>query len=405
MKRIIIFDEFTSSKFNGVGVFTKELYKQCGCIENFQPILVSFNNPIPNLTISDNNQNIIYSFPVINNGQFLYAGIQIGTVLRLYIKDTPNNVFVINHSPCYAFIKTLKKLYPKSKFVFIIHNQGWNTLLLGDKNLLNKIYTKRLNPSSLDMNTIKYIRKYCTNEKRAYKIADAVICLSQSTKAILLHTYQLQKTNIHLIPNGIERPTDMAHLSTTKAKNQIGIRNDETTILYVGRITKAKGIIDLLHAFDEINKEYTNLRLLIAGIGSEIFQYMESMSIYSRSRVSFFGNVKKEDLETIYAASDICIIPSYSEQCSFAALGMMIRGKLIISSDAIGLKDMFTSNVNALIYSRNDPSISLVNMMRKALNMHPQDKYRLMQECKRTALYKYSQKKQFAQLLTLFTTL
>lgn len=405
MKRIIIFDEFTSSQLNGVGVFTKELYSRCACLDNVQPIFVSFNNPISGLIITNETNGLRYSFPIIHNGQFLEAGIQIGSVLRLYITDTPDNIFILNYSPCLSFLRALKKLYPKSKFVFIIHNQGWNTPLLGNTTILNQIYTKRLNHPSLDINTIKYIRRYCTNEKKVYNMVDATICLSQSTKDILSNIYKLNRTNIYLIPNGVTHNPDSNILSTTEAKNLIGVRDNETTILFVGRITQAKGIIDLLQAFEEVAKGYPHLRLLIVGTGSEVLEYLKSVEIATRSKISFLGHAPRESLDTIYAAADICIIPSYSEQCSFVALEMMIRGKFIISSDAIGLKDMFISGENALVYSRDDTCRTLDITIRKALNMPSDKRRKLMHACKQSALHLFSLEEQYSKLLTLLSTL
>lgn len=61
------------------------------------------------------------------------------------------------------------------------------------------------------------------------------------------------------------------------------------------------------------------------------------------------GFMPKSELVKWYAAADVGVMVSYSEQCSFAALEMMDSGLLIVSSDGIGLRDMFAEEINSFV--------------------------------------------------------
>lgn len=59
--------------------------------------------------------------------------------------------------------------------------------------------------------------------------------------------------------------------------------------------------------------------------------------------------MSKEELSLWYSAADIGVIPSYTEQCSYAALEMIRIGLPLVASDGFGLRDMFIDNVNAFV--------------------------------------------------------
>ena len=103
-----------------------------------------------------------------------------------------------------------------------------------------------------------------------YHIVDEVICLSESTKNLLLDAYKVSMEKIHLIPNGFPEINGQCSLATRQQlREELGIRQDERVLLFVGRTVKAKGIDELLVAFENLWKQDNRLRLVIAG---EVFR-------------------------------------------------------------------------------------------------------------------------------------
>ena len=114
------------------------------------------------------------------------------------------------------------------------------------------------------------------------------------------------------------------------------------------------------------------------------------------SRVIYTGFIKQSEIVDWYRAADIGILPSYSEQCSYSGIEMLMLGMLIISTDGQGLTDMFHDNENALIAkigNRKDDKefvSSLTETILKALSL-PQEKIdELSNGAKQYALKKYS---------------
>jgi glycosyltransferase involved in cell wall biosynthesis len=68
-------------------------------------------------------------------------------------------------------------------------------------------------------------------------------------------------------------------------------------------------------------------------------------------RVGFLG---REELASLYAAADLCILPSATETCGLVALEAMAAGVPVIAADAGGLRESVRHGVNGLIAPPDD---------------------------------------------------
>lgn len=404
-RHIIIIDDLSTSRYNGVGTYVNRLAADC-VSEGMKVSLVPLNSGSAEFNVEEKCGMTVYSFPVCSGGWFLKTGVQTGAVLRMNLADSEDNVFVINHSPCHDFMKALKKYFRKSRFVFVIHNQGWNSALLGNVDLIKAVLTEKKIDPKVGKEMTKYLRDYAKDEKRVYRLADAVICLSESTYRILKDIYRADMTNIHLIPNGVEPIAEDTTAYKKEARRSLGLREDETILLFAGRVTASKGLTPLLKGFSELCKEHEGLRLLIAGPGSETLGYIERTDIACRSRISCLGFVEADKMNTLYAAADICVIPSYTEQCSYVTLEMMTHGKPIVSSDSVGQKDILTDGKDAVLFSHGENSSEeLKTAISKILLMAEQQRTALGKEARKTLSEKFSSKLQIGKTTELFRSL
>ena len=138
----------------------------------------------------------------LNNGKLLIS------LLRLYIEDSKDNIFFVNHFPCDLFLADIKHHFPLSRTIFVIHDQGWCAPLLGDVNMFKKVLAAKHLPKG-HKNEWMHIREITHRERRMYRLVDDVITLSNSTYNLLLDTYGVPAEKIHLIPNGLQRPDDL----------------------------------------------------------------------------------------------------------------------------------------------------------------------------------------------------
>ena len=351
MKKIFIVDEHQSSKQNGVGTYIRNLLK---CFENsgHEVNLLSFNSDEKEFRINKPAYYTEYHIPVCANGDFLRNGPLSLSLLRLYIEDDVKNVFVVSHSPCLKFLRTLQSLFPKSERIFVIHNQGWTSPLLGNRDELYSIMSSRRLPSAPKelKDKYRYVRKYTRTEMAMYKNVHRVICLCQGTKNLLTDLYQVPEHKVTVIPNGMEPVVH--HLSESEkvqTREKLGITQDEIVLLYAGRISEAKGVVELLKAFETLWHENHKLHLVIAGQMFNLNDYVK-YTPDSCTHITYTGLIGKERLNEWYEIADVGVLPTYTEQCSYTGMELMARGKLIVATDGNNLPDMFTSDMALLAH-------------------------------------------------------
>lgn len=272
MKNIYIFDEYLSSQKNGIGIYLQELV-YCFCSLKYNICLIVFNAKTEEFKIIKEKKIRKILFPVLKI-HFVYYVDVIEKFLRLYIEDSLENVFLINHTPCDDLMESLKTYFPLSKIVFTIHDFYWTVSLMGNIDEYEKVIKNAYMAKNVNMRSnMDYILKMYKKEMRMYELADRIICLSNDTLSILQNIYKINKRKIYCISNGL-RDTKKKDLLNEKDKDtkrkKLYLRNEDKVLLFIGRPTKQKGIFELLSAMHIVLREYPNVKLVIIGDGDEV---------------------------------------------------------------------------------------------------------------------------------------
>lgn len=118
-------------------------------------------------------------------------------------------------------------------------------------------------------------------------------------------------------------------------------------ILFVGRISREKGVICLLNALNKVFNRGYFCKLKLVG---QCTGYMSTHihKAYKQLNIEILGAVSFNELKELYSANTIGVIPSLHEQCSYVAIEMSMFGIPMIVSDVDALSEMFEDEVNAL---------------------------------------------------------
>jgi len=191
-------------------------------------------------------------------------------------------------------------------------------------------------------------------EKAMYTLADNIVTVTEHGKTFLLKDKNVQKNKISVIYNGLNPLCVNAKTNDTKniVVKKYGIKFSEKLILFVGRLDEIKGIKFLTEAFGNLVKNNSDYRLLFIGEGSIDDLVLNTRSF--SSNVSFLGAIPQSDVTAFYCYSDIGVIPSLEEHCSYVALEMMHYGLPLVVSKVGGLKELFQDKINALIINMVD---------------------------------------------------
>lgn len=342
MKNIYLLDEYVSSAKNGIGTYLGELL-YCFKKMEAQVCLIAFNSDRKEFCIEDVAGIKTICFPKFPEGDYNRNSMIVNRFLRLHVPDSPDTVFCFNHSPCGKLMQSVKESHPMSKQIYIIHDFSWTGPLLG-----NTLEYSRIVNSTTDSSVAKnkFLLDIWQGEKAMQETADRVVCLSAGTLQLLIDVYGTDKRKIHLIPNGLRKRKVLDNEVKMLLKKERYINENEKVILFVGRLTEPKGIIALLRALRIVLKTCPDVKLVISGAS-----YSHPFSDFSdiASRVIYTGHLGNLELEKWYCIADVGIIPSYTEQCSYVGIEMMMHGLPIVASDGFGVRDMFHKDVNAIV--------------------------------------------------------
>jgi glycosyltransferase involved in cell wall biosynthesis len=129
-------------------------------------------------------------------------------------------------------------------------------------------------------------------------------------------------------------------------------------LIFVGRLSREKGVDVLLNGFAKALLINTNLKLLIIGKGPEKNNLMKlANKLKIQNNINFLGKVPHEQLAKYYINSSAIVIPSiWIENCPMVALEAIGYSKPIIASNAGGLKDLVDDGSTGLLFNINDPT-------------------------------------------------
>src|SRR5262249_28211021 len=190
-------------------------------------------------------------------------------------------------------------------------------------------------------------------ERTAYQNADGVIAVSESTREDVHTLYGVPRQRIRVIPNGIDldqyKPTpDRAVLARP------GIDPNLPYILFVGRITRQKGIIHLVHAIPHVHPG-TQI-VLCAGapdtaeIGREMTEAVEEARRRTANAVIWIARMlPREDIIALYSQAALFVCPSVYEPFGIINLEAMACGTPVVASSIGGIKEVVIPEETGLL--------------------------------------------------------
>lgn len=162
-------------------------------------------------------------------------------------------------------------------------------------------------------------------EKNAVKYADEIIVLSRGVQQYFKEQYGRET---RFVSNGVNRPVIQ---KADFIKEQFGLEQD-SYILFLGRIVPEKGLRYLVQAFKEVK---TDKKLVIAGGASDTNAFINELKEMSKGdeRIIFTGFVQGRMLEELYSNAYVYTLPSDLEGMPLSLLEGMSYGNCCLTSD------------------------------------------------------------------------
>lgn len=292
--------------------------------KNFKTISIPTINGVT--VNSDNNQN-----------QTLITKKILSFIIPYISSDNLPNNFIVNSVDFINFFKTIKKFIPNSNLIYIHHSFSWKYFT----NQCDEIFSKNWMEKRNIYHPLCF--EYTARQNEIMKISNKVVTVTKYAKKFIVNNFKIPTENIVQIYNGLE---EIKLYSKGEIRKKYGFSSRDKIILFVGRLTADKGIKELLKAFELLRRNDSRYKLVLVGRG-EALNFLQLVKPYWRD-VIFTGELAKEKVYEFYSISDVGVLPSFHEQCSFTAIEMRLAQIPIIVSDIEGLKETFLNEFDCL---------------------------------------------------------
>jgi glycosyltransferase involved in cell wall biosynthesis len=299
------------------------------------------------------------------------------------LKQRPDQFTLIHLFNRPKYLPQIKEASPQSCIILSLHNEMLGTRLINENDAAAVI-----NNSDRILTVSKYIAK------------------------TLMRRFEFAAPKIRIWYSGIDAkslPTAWSpegRRIREELRSRYGLK-EKKVLLFVGRLSKKKGVHVLLKAFRMLAREMDELSLVVVG---GRWHGLEGMNTYIRKlhkfskpfqkRIIFTGFVTPDKLHSHYLMGDIFVCPSqWQEPLARVHYEAMAAGIPIITTARGGNTEVINHGANGLvIYNYQHPK-SFANTIAKLLE-HPEEALVMAKRARRDVEEKFSLQKVYQELIS-----
>nr|WP_251620823.1 glycosyltransferase family 4 protein [Odoribacter lunatus] len=217
----------------------------------------------------------------------------------------------------------------------VIHAHDWLTYAAGiaakkatGKPLVIHVHATEFDRSGENVNSLVF-----NLERQGMLAADRVITVSNLTRNIVINRYGIDPAKVVTVHNAVD------FQSYSELNVERGVK--EKVVTFLGRITYQKGPEYFIEAANKVLKAYPNVRFVMAGSGDLMNRSIRRVArLKIATRFHFTGFLRGQDVQRMFAHSDVYVMPSVSEPFGISPLEAMRSGVPTIISKQSGVAEV-----------------------------------------------------------------
>lgn len=227
-----------------------------------------------------------------------------------------------------------------------------------------------------------------------YRSLDHIFVHTVKMKNQLIDDYACDPGKITVIPLGINNVIPRSRLSRLSARRRMGFSEKDKIVLFFGNIAPYKGVEHLIEAFEEVRRDFDDMKLIIAGQIKNCKEYWNNIEKAIRDlgldrfifkRIEY---IPDEQVEVLFKAADVSILP-YVRIFQSGVLGLSYNfGLPVIASDVGSLNEEVIEGKTGLMCTPGDPA----DLARQIKTYFQSDLFSNL-ESKRAGIRRYAQGK------------
>ncbi len=249
-------------------------------------------------------------------------------------------------------------------------------------------------------------------ERLTYSCATRVYPNSKGLEQVILDHKFTDQEKLKVLANGSSNGIDVHHFSPasvnieqkSKLKQELGIKPNDLTLLFIGRIVRDKGINELIEAYKNLNTHNPNLKLLLVGPYED---NLDPIAPETQKEIEINKNIIsigwQDDVRPYFAISDLLVFPSYREGFPNVVLQAGAMGLPSIVSNINGCNEIVQEGINGnIIPVKNADAIEQAV---QPLIDHPELLLAMRQRARAVIVDQFDQKKVWEAILKEYNNL
>jgi glycogen synthase len=218
----------------------------------------------------------------------------------------------------------------------IIHAHDWLTYSAGvaAKKISGKPLVVHMHATEFDRSGENYNENVYEIERKGMAEADRVITVSNLTRNIVIERYHIDPDKVITVHNAVEPPETTELIDAEKHVK-------EKIVTFLGRITFQKGPEYFIEAACKVLERDKNVRFVMAGTGDLMEKMIRRVAkLKISSNFHFTGFLKGENVDRMFAMSDVYVMPSVSEPFGISPLEAMRSNVPVVISKQSGVAEV-----------------------------------------------------------------